>query len=555
MPLRQIRERQKIIIWVTAIVLVPIFAFTFGVPMNQVGADRPLLEVQDTVYSQRECDAFLHRMRATQDLMLPRTFMGYRYAGMLLLQLQAARAAGLGVADAEIGTFVRERLPQFVDAETQRFDQAKYREHLRTRLNIDPAEFRLGVEEALLLKKFEELLRGSAIASPLESYALWAQSQSKVTYDRVGVTVEDYADAARAGIADMEQAVAAYLEEHAGQRDLLTPGQWRLEYIVVPFDATEPGVASEEEVARYFGEHRDAYQDKTLDEVREEVQAAVVREKQRAAAEYVVAEDVDRTLARLAAPGTTVTAEAVIQGNAVLKAQADQGKVQIGDTGEKPLTPQEMLNHPVLGNCEALVELLAAVDRIADDTERQEAVARLSMNFNERGEANLQNEKGVFKVRARSYTVGEARDPEEDEEFRKRLVQTIIDTRARELAREAIEALRQKVLDGTLEGVPVETEEDKSLFGVPELAALAEPEATVDLPTEVRETEEGFGFLILRARHVPTYAEYQIQPETVRDRYRREALFRMRYMGRERQTLWQQAADAEVRLLVQAEAE
>jgi hypothetical protein len=539
MALAKMRERQKLIVWITAILIIPVFAFTFGTGVGRGRGpnDYPLLEVDgETVYAS-EARQFLQRHSLIRGFRIgswQEDRQLYRL-GREYLDLQMAREAGLDVAAGEIGTVIRSRFERFADDQTGSFDMKGYREFLVNQYGLNPTQIRKGIEEALLLEKFRSVVGNTALVSPWDAYALWAEQEGVVSYDQVRVKTTDFMDEAREAVEDMDAAIEAYIAAHEGDARLREPGRWRLEYVLSPYSAWEDVPAPDEEkVELYYEEHAEEFGEKELDEVRDEIIEALKAEARKNEARWLIGE-VDDVLAQLAGSEAPITTERLFEESMLLRGQRDKlGTLEAGATGTDLLTPAEIAEHEVIGGAPLLTSFLRRIDRM-DAEARTTRLEDLRHSFNSprpqgRGErVNFSNDVGVFKVRVLAYEAGGMRDPQADEAFRTELEQRILKREASELARERIEGLRESLAVGQRpEDLPVETREESLESLRRKRSPLASPERALNEPTRVQPSREGFEFLVPRAHTIPSYADFHNQSVETRQTYEDRAMRQVR---------------------------
>jgi len=539
MALKHLREREKFIIWVAAILLIPSFILFFGTGLGRRPgtADWPVLRVDGEEVYLSAFRKFVHRMQIMGRLPGGIHFHEanvMRHVGWMLAQLNDARAAGLQVSDEEVWTFVFERFPDWRPEPGEEFDQRGWTRFLETRLGITPVELRRGVEERLLLDRYQSTV-DSALISPWEAYTYWAWDEAQATYDEIAVTTAQFRDRAEEALADREdEAIAAYIEERRlTDVDLRAPGKWALEYILVPAPEDVPARMVDRAVEDYYQAHTSEYEDKSLDEVRDAIREKVRPRVARRLARGYLRDEVAPVLTELAGTEGPVTAERVLE-HEHLERLTDKGIVTSGRTGPEPVTAQALWDHPHLGECLELVEFLKRFDRMTDAQTRAEELEPLRTNFNTRraaGGEDFAGPAGAFKIRVVRYTPGKMRDPQEDADFRAELLDKVRRDKAGELARAHLQDLAAQIAeeDAALEDLdlaPAAVERNTEKLS--QTPALAQPSVLPGVPTEVQHTADGYRILVLRERAIPAYREFLTLEPDERARYRQYALLFVR---------------------------
>ncbi|MBN1256144.1 MAG: hypothetical protein JXA52_00405 [Planctomycetes bacterium] len=535
MALAQFRKWEKYIIWVVAILIIPIFAFTFGVGRaTPTGKIMPVLRLDGKTVNNTEIGLLAHRMAVLHGMRIPGGKAGYDQLGIFMLQIADARAAGLGVSPAEINTLRRSKFAKYVDKATNQFDWEKYQELLQE-MRITPEEMYKAMEEALLLDKFDRLLDNSSLASPYESYLLWAQENSEIICDAVTVKSDDFIAAAREATPDMDAAVQAYLAKNPDNTAFIQPGKWRLEYILSRYDAWNPLPATAKDIKAYFEDPANGYQEKELEAVREEIVAALAQESRGLQARRQLHE-VEKTLSHFGTDAMPLTAEKVIQDDLSLQRAYENQKLESGVTGEAPLSLEEIMQNPVIGGSDELIAQLKKLDIPASqkpETEPGKMLARLEQIFNTTqdnfaSQQDFSNANGVFKIRIVEYVPGAVRDPATDEAFRKELEDLLLKETAEVLALKQAEALRQQFHDGKAEGIKVESKTLKLVELERNYRELASPMFATGETTQVKPCSDGFEFAVLRGRAVPPFGAFELLPQVEREKYRNLAVRALR---------------------------
>jgi hypothetical protein len=527
MALSHFREKQKIIFWATAIILIPCFVVLFGTGAgrNGGGSNFPLLKIENDVVMKNDYMAFVNRMRAVNPRMnFEFSENGLAQAGILMYKVQQAKAANLNVSDEEAGTFIR-RNPLFSDSKTGKFSSELYNTRLQNYYHLSTTEYRKGVDEVLLINKFDQMLNAGTV-SPLAAYSAWAIDESQVTYSKFTAKADDFAKQAEGAIKDMDAEIAKAIEtpEEYGlsNKDLYLPGKWRLEYIISEYNRMAVSKPSDDDIKNYFEEHKKDYKDKKLEDVKGEIAKKLLQERRAFAAERKIGEDIDSRLTALA-DKDIVTAQDVIKP---LEKYAKRGFFTIGNTGSKVAAIPELMKLPAFAGSTELENFLSDIE-VMDEVERKEKIAELKGNFNSRiRKKNLQSDQGVFKIRVLEFVPGQKKDPAKDAEFKKLIKQAVIKVEADKLAKNHAENMRIQYDSGKEEGIKFESVTQK----LNEAPFASNADLKVDEATLVESAGMGsYEFYVLRGRSIPSYAEYSQLPANEREKKLRQINFMRRY--------------------------
>lgn len=317
MPMATLRKHQTTIVWVICLVIIPVFGIG-GLLASLAGhrADRVVGTVDGRSVRESELQAFIarHRLQLGRDLD-PDTIFSF-YVGVI-----KARRLGFKVSDQEIVATMLQ-YPVFHGADGA-FDPVRYREFL-SNAGMTDASFTEGLRDQLLLDKFG-MGRGGLLVQPVpvtRADVLFAFHEQKDRYKikTAGFPLEDLAAADEPGYSDAKQ---IYTEAESRLERGEDPSEseffktypivsdLRKEWVVVQYLAVlwseiEPLLeVADDTVAVYYNEHRDLYRVeapppaegqpapavepryKTLDEVRDEVRAALVGQEARRIAELL----------------------------------------------------------------------------------------------------------------------------------------------------------------------------------------------------------------------------------------------------------------------------
>lgn len=577
MSLATLREKQKLVMWIVIILIVPPFVIYFGAPQDdrQGGENPTILSVLGKKIRLREAQKLQRRLDATGGRWVyrgarersPYSIMFqnpsetyYRETGFRLLHAKLAEQSGVDACDQEISDTIRYdgRFRVWQGDKPGPFDEARFKKYLSNVLRMTPLEYKMAVRTRLALMSFEDMVDGSGLASPFEAYSIWARQHTAFVHDTVEVKAEAFTDAARESIEDMDTAVVAWMDAHADDPSLRNPSRWRLEYVAQTFDDIPEPEFGFEEVEDYYKERRKEYDrekvefPKDIELVRQDMMDDHKRAMAVRPVRDTVGELVTAAAAAAAGPdgetGATLTAEKVMSDPRLAKRLVSGST---GGTSGELLTPEALLEHPVIGGSPDLEYFLRGVASMGDE-DREKLLADLSRSFssmggisfggadsaNRGGSGVFVGDDAAFRIRVLAFDPGSLRDPSTDEEVREMVEDEVVREKALEMAEEYLGELRaelQASADGSAEG-------DLGGSGAPETVTREKRTPWSSAPESLRgalvgEAGEpvrvfgGYRMHILRRREAPSFAEFNRQPAETREQFRNRALMQSRGYG------------------------
>lgn len=286
MAMQQLREKQKLIYWIIAILVIPTFVLFWGGGSHLFehhAAAYPVARIHgkeilsDAFYRFRErifavCGRiplrFLYGIEFLgQVRLLPHRLdgqEGYFSSVVALACLEEADRLRLAVSDREVGTFIRNH-PLFQGEKDEKRFQENFRQVVEKTLHVTPKDYKEGVREYLKIMKFVDLLDSGALATPESAFVSFSQKEAKYTFARYEIT----SDSMRESILteweakdpkEVESRIQAYLAAHPDLPEARTPARWRFEYVLAPFEVPgfEPTL-TDAEIRAHFEENKERY--------------------------------------------------------------------------------------------------------------------------------------------------------------------------------------------------------------------------------------------------------------------------------------------------------
>ncbi|GHV21336.1 hypothetical protein AGMMS49959_10310 [Planctomycetales bacterium] len=284
MALQKFRDRQKLIYWGIAIVVIPSFVLLgfSGLFMGD-GGSQTVGSAFGKKLSYNEFDQFQRRLFGINHgrpsyfgaLTFNQQFQPITNEGVTAYLLYAmtadAKRHGLEVTDEEVGTFIRAQVGYAGNDGKEFQDRIKRALTSRAVPLDDLYSYQLAVREHLLARKFLALLDNSlVIPAPLAELQN-AQEHSTYTGKRAVVTFASQREAAAAEIAQLDDAAltaraADFIRSHqtAANRArypfLWNKSRWQLDYVFAPFIVLgkEPNI-TDAQIADYYNANKEQF--------------------------------------------------------------------------------------------------------------------------------------------------------------------------------------------------------------------------------------------------------------------------------------------------------
>lgn len=520
MAMHLLREKQKIIYWAVAIVVIPAFVLVYSVGTPPSGGEDPVVmtfdgdEVRATAfYGFRRrvalvaggppVIALFGRMRALDDT------TSARY---LMLAMADAEAAGLGVSEEEIGTYIRNWGPFLKYKGDEAAFQRSWTKDLQRAFQIEPAEFKRGVREWLLIQKYLDLLDGAAVATKRSAYALQSYRETTLEYEQATLRIRDFLEPARTAFKalpeeERNRRVIEYFESHPEDPRFWHSGRWRVEFMLAPFAAQrELQPPTDAAVEQYYRMNAREFTDArgrplTLADARPRVIAKLREERRRTLA----AQGMDRFLAWLDA---RLTEKQDLSLEALRAAAAEQFKIydlRFGQASDTPIPARDVGKTEALRGVRGVESFLSQIDQrvlqamaegeqAGDEAKAkavEERIAGMLKPYREmfHGRANpmaqrvqpFESDEGFVRIRVLEYTPPKRRVLRDengawDDPSRFSIIEEIVQADAKKLAEERAAEVERKLLAGDVADLgPLLTSKRATMEEAPEELVFQRP--------------------------------------------------------------------------------
>jgi len=279
-----IREKQKLIYWVVAILTIPTFIIFFGGGSGYLRSDPnaglAVARVDGQNVSQSEFNQFRQQMRAVCSSLQflptyyyngqyqPQAFQndenGYYSSVLAMSCVREAEKIGILTTDEEVGTYLRS-MPFLKNTKDEEDFQKKFSDYAK-RVSLTRKEFMAGVRDYLQMTKFLEMLDGSALMSDETARLLDMRAQIKLEYDSIVVHASEFDESVKATFDAMDETArdSRITDKYNSIADddlrFWTKPQWKFEYIFTPFEVEgqDPSV-SQKEIEAYYNKNKENY--------------------------------------------------------------------------------------------------------------------------------------------------------------------------------------------------------------------------------------------------------------------------------------------------------
>lgn len=377
-----IRKHQKWIFWIIAILV--IFSMTwYMVPRDRAdggGGDYYVFEIDgkrvdynDFSNMQKRITAAIGEQPFKVTVAYPNDQIPYLwdYVWLSFIVSQAEKA-GIVSSDAAVGTYLRSahpRIQPIFQATPEKLEEAINNVCLRNQ--ISKAEFMRGVREWLMISDYIELDNATFVPDMESAYTLYAFDKAEFAFKRVRIEPTDaIREQARKDVMEkpaeeLERDVRDHIARAAMEPRYREPAKWRFGYIMVPFGTdTDIPAPSEEEITVQYDTYKSVnYDDKPLDEVRDQVvgDLAAAERERRALRNLTV--DIDTQLRQHGGMDVAELGKLT---------QLVKYGVKTGVTGDEPLTAVEIATGSPISPLPALVERLTIFDNISPELRNNE---------------------------------------------------------------------------------------------------------------------------------------------------------------------------------------
>ncbi len=500
MALQKFRDKQKLIYWIVAIIVIPSFmifgysqVFDYNPDRSKVG------EIDNKIYSYQDFSDFYRRIQAvnsgqpvyfTVDGQNP--WLQDSNAMFIILALRdKALKRGIIVTDDEVATYIKGQFG-YKGESAKELEDIVSNVLQKTSSLKSVYEYKKGVRDWLLVKKFLNVL-DNTIFFP-ESFANITNTMHKtsITYGELNFPVADFTKVSQEEFNNLSEAelknraekfIAEYqkIEYRRKYPFLWTDAKWKFEYISIPLivESLEPEV-NDELIANYFKENIDRYKDddgKTpeLADIKDKVTQDYLYFFRIQTAQDTFGNEYNRFLNRLAqnidAKDVDKNYDRVSLADIGNDARLKERGLTVGTTGKELLTAFEIANDSVftgsgiqyfLTNLDNKLQYANEMDKLSKNTDATKKIMdEYSKNFKGYSQFGMDlpftsKDKILSKVRLIDYKGGSPRKltDKDSTELLASIKEAMIANRADNLAKEAAEksatALKeqQKEIDG-----------------------------------------------------------------------------------------------------------
>ena len=545
MALQKFRDKQKMIYWIVAIIVIPSFmifgysqVFDYNPENGTVGI------IDEKPYTVQEFNDFFQRIQAvnfgqpvylTMDGQAP--WLQSTNAMFTVLALRdKARKNGIIITDDEVATYIKGQFGYEGNSEKELEElinnMLKETSHLKS-----VYDYKIGVRDWLLVKKFLNVLDNSIFFPSTFANISNTMQKTTVTYGKLDIPVQEFNKTATTEFDELSEAelksrAEEFINEFQkpGYRTLYpflwTSAKWKLEYISVPlvFEALEPDT-SDKAVEDYYKANPDRYKDsdgkvEKFDDIKEKVKKDYIASYRVRTVQTTFGNEYDRFLHRMVLKGenSDKTIQKVeltdIDADSRLKARG----VSTGSTGPELLTAYELADSPVFVGS-GIQYFLANLDHQFQNAKQQdlakknnEAVQKIfddySRSFRGYEQFNTEipfasSDKTLSKVRLIDYQEGKKRNLSDKdgsellEEIKKAMIENTADKMAMDAAENAKIALKENKKE--IDGREVTTDESNfaSLYTNRKLAKLGLTPVGETFGPIINETATGYTVYII----------------------------------------------------------
>ncbi len=505
MALQKFRDRQKVIYWIVALIVIPSFmifgysqVFDFNPDNSSIG------KIDGREYTRQEFSDFYQRIQGVnfgQPIYFTLTGQtsAFSESSSMFLALALRDNAikhGLIVTDEELATYIKAQFNY--DGNNEKELEKLILNMLKQRTNMKSVfEYKVGVKDWLLIKKFLNLLDNSIFVPSALAELDNSMRETSYSYGRLEVKLADFIEKAISEIdslseSDLNTKAKEFITNF--QRPeyrrlypfLWTEPQWEFEYIAVPLvvDSLEPEV-TDKELSAFYNDNSNRYVDQEgkqqeLADVKEQVKNDYIAGYRAQTAINSLGSEYDNFLQRLVLKGNS--SDTVLQKVTLADISSDSHLanrgVTTGTTGDTPLTAFEIADNPVFTGS-GIQRMLARLDYQFQEAEKvdkangnNDATNKLFDDYSRifhgfvLGDKEIpfsSSDKIITKIRLVKYIPGKTRklggSDNEDllASIKESLIEKNADTMAEEAANAAIAELKEN--KRTIDGRDVTVEE------------------------------------------------------------------------------------------------
>ncbi len=500
MPLQKFRDKQKIIYWLVAIVVIPSFVLLgFAQILAGKGTGPVIGEIAGEKYNYSEYAEYRNRLFQVNfqrqvyyinDMETYRPAFSEEFSYFISMALtKYAEQYGIEVTDQEISTFIRTQL-NYKGNDAKEFSKL-VEKAVGTMIRLDSVyEYKKAVQEWLMLKKFLQVLDNTCLVPESFGALKYEQDNSSYKLRTLFVPATKFTQAAQKeidalGEGELVARAEAYISKNQIDNNrfalpfLWSKPTWKFEYIMVPFavPGLEPQINDEKLKEFYENNKLTKYADKDgkakeFAEVRDQVTIDYRNDYRNKTAERTIKGEFSRFLNRMARdskidPEKGITVEQINSDPRLVS----RG-LKAGDSGEGELDVDVIMQNPVFANSIMLkmffsrleVELLRA--QAQKDQKKYDEILNnykkffsgISVGYNaDAAKQPIQGKDGLFNIRLVSYTPAKpltlkGKDGKPDKELLGKIKSELVDelalSKAKTLATEAMAKIREEKVDG-----------------------------------------------------------------------------------------------------------
>lgn len=557
------RRKQKVIMWIVTLIIVPSFVLVWGVSGSYDGAGGREVEVgriDDKNIGYHEFDAFRKRLLAAvggvpiQVVGAPgagtevEEYWKYIYAYALLMD---AEKSGNRASDLQVGTYIRSTVVSGSDAQKDSQAVEKAVDAICRQMQISRQEYMRGVREWQTIGNY---IVADSILAPVNEdtvFDIYRFNRAECVVKRVRVLeTADIQEQAKKDVIEkpadeLERNIRTYAESKKDDFRYRDPAAWRFAYVLTPFvsesSVRQPTDAEIQDA--YLAGVSTTYNNMPLEEVRDRVKADLLRQEVERQTIRNFTVDVDP---QLRGQGKDMALDELVK----LTQLAKYG-VATGDSGEEVLPIDTLLEKLPAGLGFELRLLLDAVDRQPAEN-REAMLADWKDGFNLLGRP-FKADQGFVRLRLLDYRPSTAMNVDNEdgslkEEVKEMALVDMVSDRAAELvdekaqdtesrirgileAREKKQDVPEAELAAEFDSLPEETITYNDLYRDNALALvrlvvgdMVGPLAYVDPATGAKGKE----LVVLVGRRLPSREAYDAESADVKRSFRQIAFSNIR---------------------------
>ena len=328
MALQKFRDKEKVIYWIIALIVIPSFmilgysqVFDFNPQEMSVG------KINGKSYTHQEYVDFYKRIRGanfgqpvyfTIDNFRP-TFpekVGMFYA---LALFEEAKAYGIQVTDEEVATYIKAIFG--FDGKNQKKLEKTIEKSLKTIIRLSSMyEYKQAVYEWLMIRKYLNLIDNSVFVPTALASLVTTQENMSYRYGKLSIPASAYIKQATEEINNLstdefKNKAQAFIDEHQNEKDrvlysfLWTDPKWEFEYIAVPLVVEGLDVTpTDNDIKSFYESNAKRYHDKDgklipLSEIKERVKKDYINGFRAQTAAATLGSEYDRFLHRMLLKG------------------------------------------------------------------------------------------------------------------------------------------------------------------------------------------------------------------------------------------------------------